>query len=924
MSTARLAVLASPALLLCAASLAQVGAHPALVDNLPPAPALDNGETLWPQAAVVDGVAYVLYSPQFESIVGTTASARAAFSATPAGGSPAYGSMRFDCAVGDDLAAGVIHVSDMQVRSAALSSGGDASKPMAVLQQMLMGADFTVQRASALENMQLSAMSPAAGRVVPGAMPAIRVVDRPTVALVLDGPPVLREVAPGVGIARNAGSLLAFDAGSGTWFTRVGTSTWLQSSSYRGPWVGGAAPSAAAAAAIEAALLPRAPGAPAPTIPAPGRVPDVITCTDPRVIVSIDGAPDLAQVADGLYAVRNCGSELFTDGSGASWWLLASGRWFTSKDLVNGPWTPMRASALPPSFAAIDPRGTWGGVLAAVPGTAAAKDAAYQQQVPHVATLDRAKAQASVSFVGGAPRMQPVDGTGMTIAANATWPVIGCEGAFYLCQDAAWFTAPAATGPWTLCDAVPEAIYALPPASPTYPVTFVRVLNATADAVTFSYTAGYANSFFDGDVVVFGTGASNPGLRLPVPAGGAAAPGDDAIWGDYVGAPITFGLPMSFGYAGWTCQSAPGWSEYDLQGGPAWSAGGWWGPGLGFDTGHALAMGFGGAWGWGHHPWGTIDGDGWWQRHWGAAYRRGWSGAMRAGNRAATPGVPAAAASAPTAATPDSSAGASPWRHAGGADDDVVAGRDGRVYQQRGRATYARGADGWHATSSDGDAPASAADGPGFREQDGSAAAAASARQASMDGFRPDPNHNFDGSPRGAFARGETNYADRREGLEPPQSGGPPDDYRRGGSWNGGGWDRREAPAPAQAQGGAPMGQGGYGNAGWQNGERGYGRYSGYTGARGIVGGYNDGWSKFGGDPNWSRFSGGGVTSGYTGGIYAPSGGPARSGYSGGGMGVNNSMFGWGGWGMYGGGYYGGNYRYGNFVGGMPMGIIRR
>jgi hypothetical protein len=193
-----------------------------------------------------------------------------------------------------------------------------------------------------------------------------------------------------------------------------------------------------------------------------------------------------------------------------------------------------------------------------------------------------------------------------------------------------------------------------------------------------------------------------------------------------------------------------------------------------------------------------------------------------------------------------------------------------------------------------------------------------------MDGFRPDPNHNFDGSPRGAFARGETNYADRREGLEPPQSGGPPDDYRRGGSWNGGGWDRREAPAPAQAQGGAPMGQGGYGNAGWQNGERGYGRYSGYTGARGIVGGYNDGWSKFGGDPNWSRFSGGGVTSGYTGGIYAPSGGPARSGYSGGGMGVNNSMFGWGGWGMYGGGYYGGNYRYGNFVGGMPMGIIRR
>jgi hypothetical protein len=196
MSTARLAVLASPALLLCAASLAQVGAHPALVDNLPPAPALDNGETLWPQAAVVDGVAYVLYSPQFESIGGTSASARAAFSATPPGGSPAYGSMRFQCAVGDDLAAGLVHVSDMQVRSATLSSGGEPSKVMAVLQQMLMGADFTVQRAAALENMQLSAMAPTAAarspawgihrsaatawRIGPGPAPA-RLAARPRV-----------------------------------------------------------------------------------------------------------------------------------------------------------------------------------------------------------------------------------------------------------------------------------------------------------------------------------------------------------------------------------------------------------------------------------------------------------------------------------------------------------------------------------------------------------------------------------------------------------------------------------------------------------------------------------------------------------------------------------------------------------------------
>ncbi|MFM8872956.1 MAG: hypothetical protein ACKOJI_06345, partial [Phycisphaerales bacterium] len=106
MPTARLAVIASPVLFLCAAALAQVGAHPALVDNLPPAPALDNGETLWPQAAVVDGVAYVLYSPQFESIVGTTASARAPVRPTPPGGWPAHRSLRVERAGGDAHPAG--------------------------------------------------------------------------------------------------------------------------------------------------------------------------------------------------------------------------------------------------------------------------------------------------------------------------------------------------------------------------------------------------------------------------------------------------------------------------------------------------------------------------------------------------------------------------------------------------------------------------------------------------------------------------------------------------------------------------------------------------------------------------------------------------------------------------------------------------
>jgi hypothetical protein len=900
---------------------AQFVSHPSQVDNLPPAPALDDGETLWPQVSLADGTTFVLYSPQFTSIVGVQGSARAAFSAAREGEAPVYGSVTFTASLDNDLSSGLIHVSDMLVQGAVRADGKDPSSTVAVLQRMLMGANFTVQRSAVLENMDLAAMRGAASALAM-TPPAVRVVDHAAVALVLDGPPVLRGIAPGLGVAMNTPSLLAFESTTQSWFTRVGTSTWLRSTSWKGPFVPGSGPAADAARAIEAVLPTRAPGVAPPPAPAPGQVPEVVVLTQPTVLVAIDGGPDLVQVADGIYGVRNAGCDLFTSADGNTWWLLASGRWFTTGNLMAGPWTRLDPASLPTAFARLDPKGSWGHVLASVPGTLSAKDAVYQQSIPHVATLDRAKARsmAKVAWIGGAPRFMPIDGTSLTLAANATAPVVQCNASYFLCTDGAWCVAQAPTGPWDLCDAVPESIYAIPASSPAYGTTFVRVVNATPQSVTFAFTAGYANSFIDGGVVCYGTGFATPGVsaadaQAAAAGGGASDPGDGASWGNYAGWPTTYACPMACGVTGWTCLGLPGWTEYALQCAPSWSAGGWWGPGQSFNTGFALGMGYAGAWDWGYHPWGAADADGWWTHHWSGAYRRGWSAAMQSGNRAANAGV---SAKPPT----------SRWAHAAGADDDVSATPDGRVMQQRGTRTYARGSGGWQAASAN--APGAALPGAGgqpsgFFERDGSAQATAAARATTMDDFRPDPNHDFDGSPRGAFARGETNYADRREALEPPaQGGGEPGDYRRGGSWNGGGYDRRDQPRgdwqPPQRAQGDDRQRNGY--PGWSSGERGYGRTSGYTGARGVTDSWNHGWSRFGGssDQYW-RFQGQGAQSGYTGGIYYNSSGPLRSGYTGGGLGVNSSMFGWP-WG-WGGGMYGGNYRYGNFAGGMPMGIMR-
>jgi len=864
--------------------------------DAPPAPDHDDGECLWPQTATADGSTYTLYAPQFESLTATRASARSAFSVTTASApASAYGVLFFTADVDHDGPAGLIELSDLQVTRATFADGRSADAAATELETMLFGVRFTVNRSDVMHAMRVASVRGAErGPVLSTAAPTIRVVDRPAVLLLLDGPPVLRAIGDtGIGIAQNTGSLLAFDRRSATWFTRIGDGTWLHASDYRGPWVAGMAPTDAQRQAIESALPKRRPdpaSVPAATANS-GTLPDIVVSTVPLALVSIGGAPQMTAVADGLYAVSNANCSLFTSAAQDRWWLLASGRWFTATDLTAGPWTYASPASLPPSFAAIDPHGPWGGVLASVPGTTEHATALLQHDIPHVATLERSRAHARVSTIGGPVRMAPIAGTSMRYAVNASAPLIACAGKYYLCQDAAWFVSDAASGPWALCDSLPAEIDSIPPSCPVYNVTFVEVYGSTPETVTFGYTAGYMNSFVDDGTVVWGTGWSHPGTtgQGTVPADASDAPYDptaDDNWGPYAGWPSSYGYWPSYGSAwgGWNFGWAPGWSDWGLWGGPSWAGAGWWGPGWGFGTGFALGYGFGNAWDWGYHPWGWRDAEGWWTRHWGAAYRRGWDNAMRDANRAAA-GHDGARGDA--AMRNDAREGGASWSHAAGRANDVFANRNGQVMQRRGAGLMQRTDSGWQRAAQDAgraasDARADAApparradgswrdaasgDGSRFTEADTGTWAHARARDGNADmPFRPDPNHNFDGSPRGAFARGDVNYADRAAATGgggwggAPGSGMPPSPGMRTGSWNGGGYERGgwgvtdQYGTYAQRWGGdydrglagfnqdtgwydrtvsRPVNPYGYGYTGWSNGYRGMGTLSGWGGAR--------------------------------------------------------------------------------------------
>ena len=191
-----------------------------------------------------------------------------------------------------------------------------------------------------------------------------------------------------------------------------------------------------------------------------------------------------------------------------------SGRWFAAPGF-NGPWT-FATTSLPPDFARIPADGPRGFVLVSVPGTPQAQEALIEAQIPQQGTLSRDAAKLDVVYAGE-PQFAPIPGTPMSYAVNTSFNVIQTGEGYFSCYQGAWFAAPAPAGPWALAASVPPVVYTIPPASPMYPCTYVRVYAATPQTVTYGYTSGYTMSYVSAGVVVYGTGYYYPPYIYPAP-----------------------------------------------------------------------------------------------------------------------------------------------------------------------------------------------------------------------------------------------------------------------------------------------------------------------------------------------------------------------------------------------------------------------
>jgi len=462
----------------------------------------------WPHVVAGPGGSATVYQPQVVAWPERRAlNTRLAVAVTPAGETKAeYGVIEVTFFTSADLDARTVALINARLVSARFPSL-DTERTALLRQKIKSALDSLGTKSVPLDAILLSLREPTerppevALRNDP---PVIIVSTRAAGLVVFDGDPVLAPIAgTRLSFAVNTNWDVFVDDDTRTWYLLY-NGGWLYAPDAKGPWTpAGPLPAAFAAlpddanfASVRRQIPGRALGA--------KDAPAIFVATVPAEII-VTGRPPLFKPIPGtaLEYAANTDAALFRAGGGGSYYFLVSGRWFSAPSL-DGPWAFATAS-LPPDFARIPATGPRGFVLASVPGTPQAQEALIQAQIPRQATLDRAGAKLDVVY-SGTPQFVPIAGTSMSYAVNTAFDVIRIGDAYYACWQGAWFTAPGPEGPWVLTANLPAAIYAIPPSSPLYRVTYVQVYDATPETITFGYTAGYTQAYVTGGVVVYGTG----------------------------------------------------------------------------------------------------------------------------------------------------------------------------------------------------------------------------------------------------------------------------------------------------------------------------------------------------------------------------------------------------------------------------------
>ena len=508
-------------------------------NNSPESLPADQG---WPRQHSKNSTTLVTYQPQvdewkdFKSI-----EFRMAFSITPKGGKPVLGAMSVEGQTDVDNDAHMVFIHDLKIRRSNLPSANPAqADALRELLPQFLPATVDVSLERIVAATPKKQIAPAVQ--LKNDAPRIFISYQPAVLLDVDGDPVFVPIKDtGLEYIMNTTWRVIRDKANARVYLLAGDQ-WLTAAELIGPWTAASQlPKDLEIVAKDAHFADMKDFVPLPAAKPGAVIPKVFFTAAPTDAILFDGQPVYASIkGTQLSYATNTVSYLFIHAHTKQVYYLTGGRWFSAPGF-EGPWT-FATPSLPKDFAQIPRSSPAAQVLASVPGTEEAKDAVLMAQIPTTATVDPKAAAASAKAIyDGEPKFAPIEGTSMQYATNTSNKVIKVKDVYYLCLQGAWFFATAPEGPWQTAPSVPDDVYAIPPSSPVYNVTYVTQTALPDGAIEASYTAGYEGAYItdatEGLVIVGGTGWYYPPYIGYYPG--------------YYGYPPYYGYPYAYGSTAW-------------------------------------------------------------------------------------------------------------------------------------------------------------------------------------------------------------------------------------------------------------------------------------------------------------------------------------------------------------------------------------
>ncbi len=508
--------------------------------------------TEWPQELSADKGNIIIYQPQPEKLMDNILTGRAAMQLELLDKKdPIFGVFWFSSTIETDRSTNSVIIKNIEVIKVGWSDSteSDEMKFTQFVEEKLQNSSFTASLSNLTATLSNAETVKQSLENIKNDAPIILFENKLAVLLSYDGKPVFKDIEDSsYQRALNTQFAVIKVKNKAIYYLTSG-SLWYQASSELGPWKVDKTPPVDLVAMIAKDDKEAAKNKPI-------KAPVVITATEPTELIVSDGKPEWVSLTGGkLLYVKNTETPWLREISSGDMYILLSGRWFKRKNEQN-PWTFVRADKLPNSFKDIPPESDIGGLRSSIAGTDEANQAVLDAQIPQTAAIKRSEAKLTVQY-DGEPKFVLIEDTDVEYAVNTNAQVLKIEDKFYAVDNGVWFVSEAAKGAWVVADTIPTAAIAqIPPSSPVYNTTYVKIYDATPEIVYVGYTPGYMWSYPYYGVPIYGTG-----WYYPPYYGG---------W--YYPRPPTWG--MNIGYNPWT-----GWHVGVSWGSPFFRVGVSWGGG---------------------------------------------------------------------------------------------------------------------------------------------------------------------------------------------------------------------------------------------------------------------------------------------------------------------------------------------------------